>query len=472
MSEESRPDQASRSPLEGSEVVELSVYFRKDCGGRVVDFAREIGLELSEIDSQRRRAVVSGTAHAIENAFGISLMTEETAGGSFRTYEGSVTLPDYIIGVLGLDERPHARPHFRRKVAPSVSYTPPQVSECYGYPAGTSGAGQHAAVIELGGGYVEDDLEVYFAGLGLPVPTVTAVSIDGGTNAPTGDSSGPDAEVMLDLEVLGSVAPGVVIDAYFAPNTDRGFADALSQAIHASSPSYSAISVSWGGPEESYSAMERATFESVLADAAALGVTVFVAAGDSGSSDGVEGGLAHVDYPAASPWVTACGGTRLEMELGTIISETVWNDLPTGGATGGGISPDFPVPAWQVVAHPPPSANPPGNVYGRGIPDVAGNADPDTGYRVRVDGIDAVYGGTSAVAPLMAALVVRMTQAVGRPLGFANPFWYEEGPRGFREVVSGSNGAYSAGPGWNPCAGWGSPKGSQLLSALTSSATK
>ena len=202
--------------------------------------------------------------------------------------------------------------------------------------------------------------------------------------------------------------------------------------------------------------------------AAALGITVCCAAGDRGSGDGVKDGKAHVDFPASSPYVLACGGTRLESTNNTVTREVVWNDGPDS-ATGGGISDVFGLPTWQANAGVPPSIN--DQHVGRGVPDVAGNADPQTGYKVHVDGQDTVIGGTSAVAPLWAGLIALINQQRGQPLGYLNPILCQHYPqlvqaRALRSVTSGTNGGYSAGPGWNACTGLGTPDGTRLLDIL------
>jgi kumamolisin len=225
------------------------------------------------------------------------------------------------------------------------------------------------------------------------------------------------------------------------------------------------ISISWGGPESTYTAQAIAAFEATFTDASLSGTTVFVAAGDAGSSDGATDGLAHVDYPASSPQVVGCGGTRLQVTDGTVAAEVVWDDLPSGGATGGGVSATFPPPSWQASAGVPPSVNP-GAALGRGVPDVAGDADPASGYQIRVDGTDTVVGGTSAVAPLYAALAAIAVARAAKPLGFINATLYALSDRGFRDITEGTNGAYSARAGWDPCTGLGSPKAAELLAAL------
>ena len=210
--------------------------------------------------------------------------------------------------------------------------------------------------------------------------------------------------------------------------------------------------------------------EQAFQAAAAMGVTVTVAAGDNGSSDGVTDGLAHVDFPASAPHALACGGTRLELNNGQISSETVWNDSPGSDAGGGGISGVFPVPDYQQNANIPPSANPTHDV-GRGVPDVCGDADPDTGYSVRVDGQTLTVGGTSAVAPLWAGLVALLNQSLGQPVGFLQPFLYSPaGIAALHDITSGNNGAYSAQTGWDACTGLGSPDGAEILAGLQQAA--
>ena len=152
-----------------------------------------------------------------------------------------------------------------------------------------------------------------------------------------------------------------------------------------------------------------------------------------------------------------------------IDGEVVWNE-PNDGATGGGVSDQFPLPSYQENAGVPPSANSNKNV-GRGVPDVAGDADPATGYSVRIDGEDTVIGGTSAVAPLYAGLVALLNQSLGKPVGFLNPIIYGLSSQSgvFRDITSGNNGAYSAGPDWDACTGLGVADGTKLLQALSKS---
>jgi Predicted protease len=432
---------------------------------RLRSFSRQHGLRELACEPERRTLHLSGTVQSLQQAFGVQLGHYElTPGGTpCVCCAQAPTLPDpAVIAVLGLDRRPVAQPHFRiARAQPSTTYTPIQVGQLYNFPAGTDGNGQTIAIIELGGGYQQADLDTYFKSLGLVTPSITAVSVDGGSNTPGGAA---DAEVMLDIEVCGSLAPAATLVVYFAPNTDQGFYNAISQAAHSSSQPAAAMSISWGGPEDSWSTTSRNAMETALEDAAALGVTVTVACGDNGSSDGESDGLPHVDFPASSPSVLACGGTELAGSGSKISSEVVWNETAGNeGATGGGVSAVFALPTWQANAGVPAAA---GGFAGRGVPDIAGNADPLTGYAVRVDGQDEVVGGTSAVAPLWAALVARLNQQLGRAVGAVNATLYGLGNSAFRDITQGNNGSYAAGPGWDACTGLGSPDGQALLGAL------
>jgi kumamolisin len=452
---------------------------------KVEAFAAANNLRVAHVSAARRSIWLSGTAAVMSAAFGVTLQEYSLpGGGTYRGLDGEIFIPadltGIIVGVFGLDNRPQARPCFRLRqgpidppahlppaAQPAQQFTPDQVARLYDFPTGVDGTGQCIGIIELGGGYNTSDLKTYFDGLGLKVPSISSVSVDGGKNTPSGDPNSADGEVTLDIQVAGAVAPGAKIVVYFCPNTSQGFLDGVTQAVHDTVNKPSVISISWGGPESGWTAQAMEQFDQAFQDAAAVGVTVCIAAGDNGSDDGVGDGQAHVDFPASSPNALACGGTTLDVSGGRITSEVVWNDGSSGGATGGGISDQFPLPSYQQGAGVPPSVNPGGRV-GRGLPDVAANADPNTGYEVRIDGSSAVVGGTSAVAPLWAGLVALLNQALGKPVGFLNPNLY--GPvqqaGSFRDITSGNNGAYSAGTGWDACTGWGVADGAKVLAAL------
>src|SRR5690349_20456822 len=381
------------------------------------DVLGRFGIQVTGADARARRVTVAGPISAFSAAFGASLRLVNTphpaSGGraaQHRYRVGGLHVPaelnGVVVAVLGLDDRPQATPQLRRapgitteaaEVTAPTSYSPVQVAQAYNFPATTDGTGQTLAIIELGGGFGADDLDAYFSGLGIATPSVTAVGVDGGSNVAGRDPHGADGEVLLDIEVAGAVAPGARQVVYFAPNSDRGFVDAVSAAVYAD-PTPTAVSISWGQAEDSWTGQARAALDQAFADAAALGVTVTAAAGDNGSGD----------------------------RLGD----------------------------------------------GRAVADVAGNADPETGYQVRVDGQPQVVGGTSAVAPLWAALICRMAQATGKSFGLIQPLLYAgvssgTTPAGFRDITEGNNGAYQAGPGWDACTGLGVPDGTALAGRLS-----
>lgn len=446
-------------------------------------FADEHALSVEAVDEAARTVTLSGTTTAMNAAFGVSLGRFAASGGveSYRGRTGEIELPasllEFVQAVLGLDDRPAARPHFQIRPQPVAggdvdlqaaagTFFPNELAKIYDYPSGT-GSGQTVALIELGGGYRSADLTAYFRSLGIRKPSVTAVRVDGARNAPTGDPNGADGEVVLDIEVVGAVAPRAKIAVYFAPNTTRGFYDAIAAAVHDARRKPSVISISWGQAESGWTPAAIDAYDQLFADAGALGITVLAAAGDAGSSDGTSDGRAHVDFPASSPHVLGCGGTALVAHGNSIVRETVWNDDARTSATGGGVSDHFALPAYQAGSSVPPSANPDRRV-GRGVPDVAGVADPRTGYAVRVDGHDLVFGGTSAVAPLWAGLVARLNQKLKRRVGPLHGRLYAgTGSSACRDITSGDNGQYHAASGWDPCTGWGSPSGNAMLCALT-----
>ena len=443
-------------------------------------FAAEFGLTIEKDTPkpERRTVLVSGSVANMQKAFGVQLKQVTDGATSYRVREGAIYIPAELLGkivaVLGLDNRPQARAHFQmQKSAPpepggailphgaqaAASYTPVQVAALYGFPT-TGATGQTIGIIELGGGYKTADITAYFKSLGIKAPTVTAVSVDGGKNKSDGPN-GADGEVMLDIEVAAAVAPGAKIVVYFAPNTDQGFIDAIASAVHDTKNKPSVISISWGGPENSWTQQSLTALDAACQSAAALGITITAASGDNGSTDGTSANVA--DFPASSPHVLACGGTKLVGSGSAITSEVVWNDNPTSSATGGGVSTNFPLPTWQANANVPKN----GTYAGRGVPDVAGDADPNTGYNIRVDGSNYVIGGTSAVAPLWAGLIAVANAANRKSAGFVHPtVYFTKGKAAFRDITQGNNGGYTARPGWDPCTGLGSPIGAKIVALL------
>jgi len=432
---------------------------------KVEAFAHKYLLSTAGIDLARRSVMLTGKLSDFETAFNIKFQTHS----SYRNFSPDVQIPDelkdIIVGVFGLQNKPIARPMFQvaKKNGKIVShaeapqaFTPDQLSKIYGFPQNVNGSGECIAIIELGGGFRTADIANYFKSLNITAPKVKAIAVDGGTNSPT-TADGADGEVMLDIEVAGAVAPGANIVVYFTTNTDQGFLDAITTAIHDTTNKPSVISISWGSAEVNWTQQAMDNFNEAFKTAASLGVSICIASGDSGSSDGETDGKVHVDFPASSPYALACGGTSLTVNNNVITSEVVWHDSNTS-ASGGGVSSYFPLPDYQASANVPLEIDT--QFKGRGVPDVAADADPDTGYKVLVDGQELVIGGTSAVAPLMAGLIALLNQQNGKPSGYIHPQLYST-PGLCRDITGGNNKTtsadtgYTAGPGWDACSGWG-----------------
>lgn len=479
-----RTEESDRGHLSHEEYEERCGASQEDLD-LVRQFAAEYGLRVVEASSAKRLVRLTGAAKQLNRAFGVTLMEFERRGGSHRGHYGDVHLPEHlhkiVVGVLGLDDRPMARRHARKarqiqqKAAvgpdnlPPGAFTPPQIAQVYDFPPGLDGEGQCIAIIELEGGYRQEDFETYFQGLGIALPEIVAV----GKNDP-GPRHKPhraNMEVALDVEVAGAVAPKAKHVLYFAEgNTGSGFVNVVNEAIQDRVHRPSVISISWGAPEVAWPERGALIMNHVVESAAALGITVLIASGDSGASEGLKDGRIAPSFPASIPSATCCGGTRLTASNSRYEGEAAWGPpFSKRGATGGGVSCYFPLPAYQremsVPLVPKLGARP--GFEGRGIPDVAGVADPDTGYLIFVNGEWTVKGGTSAVAPLWAALIAIINQRLGRRVGFLNPVLYSlRGGDVLRQIISGQNGYYHAGPGWNACTGLGSPIGSALLNAL------
>jgi kumamolisin len=243
--------------------------------------------------------------------------------------------------------------------------------------------------------------------------------------------------------------------------------------VHDTTNKPSVISISWGSAEPNWTSQAVSAMNSALQDAISLNVAVFVAAGDNLSTDSLTDGAVHVDFPASSPYAIGCGGTRLDAAGTQINDEVVWNDGTSG--TGGGISALFPVPSFQQTLTLPPNAST--GATGRGVPDVAGNASPETGYSIVVNGQTETVGGTSAVAPLWAGLTALINQQNAAPAGFFLPTLYANAATAMRQITSGTNvpsdgsPGYTAGPGWNACTGLGVPNGAAVASVLAPAAS-
>jgi kumamolisin len=454
-------------------------------------FAQQHNLMVVHRSAAERSVVLKGKLGDLLAAFHADVRLYHHASGTYRGRRGEITLPaelrPIVTGVFGFDTRPkHRAPHRTKSAAHSgpggengVAAT--EFAARYNFPASSGGValdgtGQTIAIIELGGGYQNSDLAMFFSEIGIVAPKVASISVDHAGNDPTTADSA-DGEVMLDIEVAGAVAPRANIAVYFAPNNngDKGFIDAISAAVHDSERKPSVISISWGGPEVATDQQGVNAYHELFAAAGALGITVCVASGDHGTADldaSDWDGKLHVDHPACDDLVLACGGTQIENGV-----DVVWNDgtpfdvnaLGGGGwASGGGISEVFQVPSYQADVNKQNSLD--NGKPGRGVPDIAMSA---TNYFTRVDTSEGASGGTSAVAPLMAALVARLNQAKQKNVGFLNPFLYANVAKGVvHDVTSGTNAiggnvpGYQAGPGWDACTGLGTPDGSAILENL------
>jgi kumamolisin len=459
---------------------------------KVIAFAHQHQLTVVESNAAKRTVKLAGTVQAFSNAFDVQLDQYQHATMTYRGRTGSISIPQeldgIVTGVFGLDNRPFAKPHNKRMTprgaagAQFQGFSPLTVANLYNFPAG-DGTGQTVGIIELGGGYRPADLSAYFKAIGVSEPTVVPASVDHGHNKPGSDA---DDEVALDIEVVGAIVPKAKIVVYFAPSpSDQHFGDAILDAVHDTVNKPSVISISWGGPEDGATGQFVDDVNSALEDAQNLGITVLVASGDNGAAD--EGpnewdGKAHVDFPSSSPLVLACGATTINTSGTTLQGEAAWNQgvadtdpqVDSFGSVGGGISDvTTQVPAWQAGLNMPANVN--GSGPGRGVPDVTGDGDPQSGYKIIVDGQGGVIGGTSAVAPLWAGLITRINQQMGHHAGFVNPTLYAN-PAAFNDVQLGSNRVssqgghedlgYDATRGWDACTGLGSPIGTAVAAAL------
>jgi kumamolisin len=486
--------------------VEVEATFGADPAdiAKVEAYARTSGLIVLESHVARRSVLLSGTVDQFNAAFGVELKQFETPSEHYRGQEGPVHVPPeldgIVVGVFGLENRRVGKPHIRRPKQPLAvsgdglpdnTYFPPELATIYNFPSNLDGSGECIGIFvfnDQGGGYSLQAIQKYFSQVLVPpltVPEVVNVVVMGKGNdphfiPPQQQSNSPDStvEVMLDIQMAGSLAPGAKLVMYFTDFTRQGWVNAISQAVNDTTNNPSVLSISYGNPEDASELFPGDMVEVVsgtLETAKAKGITVCVASGDNGSTDGVADGNQHVDFPASSPWVLGCGGTTLKSSNGRRTSETVWNQDESGGgaggASGGGVSTVFGPPdsAYQADAGVP---SPSSGTGGRGVPDVSGLADPNTGVQV----VDVrgdfdkqnTSGGTSATAPLWAALIARINQGLQARTGFLNTLLYTKFSTGVLfDVTEGDNGNFQAGPGWDPCTGLGSPDGGALLNALS-----
>jgi kumamolisin len=478
---------------------------------KVTQVLKQYGMDVLGSDKAMRSMTVAGTIGTMEKCFAVKLFRYSHAEGDYRGRSGMLQIPTELNGIVtavfGLDTRRviHRRRRRPSSARPQVAmdmthatttrgFTPAQLAKLYSFPDG-DGSGQSIGILEFGGRLEPDSLEIFCQKVGVSVPNVVEVDVNGGA-ADMGDD--PTGEVMLDVEVVAGVCPKATIPVYFGPTFDeRSWVDTIDKAIHDADNNPMILSISWGnsedGPTSAWQGISIDHINDSLQEAAMMGVTVCVAAGDDGSDDQGGDGKAHVDFPSSSPFVLAVGGTDLRVRNGSA-TERVWKDgdglrSDGGGATGGGVSVLFARPSFQsdITIQ---SVNP-GAGQGRVVPDVAAHAQSDgqrTGYFFVVDGpngpIATVNGGTSASAPLWAALIARINavlqkeKGADKRAGYVTPVFYQPGPGGkpvgataCKDITAGDNisaaiGGYSATPGYDACTGWGSPIGTKLLDAL------
>jgi kumamolisin len=351
--------------------------------------------------------------------------------------------------------RPNVKPYFKlarigaapRTAAVGGPWNVPDLCAAYNWPTGLVGGGV-IAIVELGGGWVQSDMIQFFQGIGQPVPQITDISVDATKNTPDPSPNSADGEVALDIEV----AAAAYYVATETPATIRVYwtQDIAAGVRAATADGCDVCSISWGADEANWGAQAGQDMEQAATAATAAGMVVLAASGDNDSSDGGPN-PANVDLPASAPHVIGCGGTNK-----TATTETVWNNdpgNPSGQGTGGGFSTLFPLPDWQIGAP---------NGPGRMVPDVAADADPNTGYNIVLHGAPMAIGGTSAVAPLYAGLIA----AFGTKLGWITPQLYQNQVC-FNDITQGDNGKYRADRGPDPCTGLGSPIGTKLAELLT-----
>jgi kumamolisin len=490
---------------------------------KVRAFAQHFRLRVKEVLPAERTVILVASAAAFATAFRVELRTHHFPNGSsYRVHEGCISIPAelsrIVVGVFGLDNRPAVSRRARFKPAPEAgvaaenpglltAFFPNQLAKIYRFPEGVDGKGQTIGIVEVGGGFRRSDLAAYFKRAGVKnLPKIVVAKGRGlGKNVPQPYSQSPeppDLEVLLDMEIIGTVAPGAKMVMYFPKDSsEQHLLGAVRAAVRDSSADQSILSLSWGdaefepGGEAGLNRQFQDHLNEVLETAAYRGITVCVASGDY-SSAGMPSNdpqhpwdrKAHVSFPASSPFVLACGGTHVieptdaNLISGANLREEAWHPEPKpwypdpNTGTGGGISRYFPLPLYQrgTVKH---SAVNPNAGTGRGVPDVAADAAAESGYQVLVDdqwypdqnGSRPPLWGTSAAAPLWAGLIALLNQSLRTRLGFVNPLLYKltASSGAFHDVTLGNNGDYRCARGWNACTGLGTPNGQNLLNALS-----
>lgn len=444
---------------------------------RLRRFAKRQHMTVKAVDFLGRTVTLRAKAVDAERAFSTKLLWIDD-GGDRRYYPRRAPrlprqLKSIAHAVLGLDTRKPRLSRLRENadvMDDGSGLFPSEIARLYGLTAAGRGAGQCIAIIEPAGGYRSDDLAKACEAMRIPVPQILDIDVGNGRNTP-GINAKADAEVALDIQVVAGVAPEARIVVYFTELSEPGLVAGVSRAVHGPERPH-VIIITWGEPETSWPGESRLGLDPVLQDAVRLGITVLATAGDDLAWERMGGDKVYVNYPASSPYVLGCGGTSISLSADrtAIVNEVVWNDRGLRG-TGGGISEEYLVPAFQAGAHMPGSLN--DGKAGRGVPDVAAAAAQVNGYRMFLNGGPIIASGTSAVAPLWGAFIALLNAERGHALGFVNDRLYQL-PNLLKPITAGDNIdavsglGYRAGPGWNACTGLGTPNGAAIIAALAS----
>jgi kumamolisin len=419
-----------------------------------------------------------GTVAQLQRVFGTTFARVQFRGEEHTSAVTAPSLPadiaEPVQSINGLQPHLHPTRHLVPKATAGaqklINNAPPYyVSEiANAYDASTAnGAGQKIGIV-IDTFPNDTDLTAFWADNGVPqsLNNIEKVPVFPGRSLPA-----PSGEETLDVSWSSGIASGAKIRIYAVADSQL-LTSELDQAYQyiindlPNQPELHQISMSYGLGETYLSSGQLDTDDGYFATIAGNGVTLFAASGDGGSnpdSNGNYGGPLQVENPASDPNVTGVGGTSLRLNSnGSVSSETVW--FNSSGASGGGQSQDFSRPTWQ-----PGSGTIPGN--GRLVPDVALDADPNTGVFLILNRSQAQIGGTSVGAPVWAGICARINQVRagnGAPsLGLLGAKIYPLlGSSSFRDITSGSNGAYSAGPGFDLCTGIGVPDVNNQINAL------
>lgn len=452
---------------------------------RVQAWLRRQGLIVTSASANGLQVSAVGSAAHLSRAFHTSLWHYRQGDRSFDANRGPLSLPAALSGIVGgvagLDSRSvevnagFQVGHRAPGGGPDGGYTPGEVAQLYDLAPlqgrGLNGQGQTVAILTHSD-YSDADLRQFNQEYNLDPTLPTRVAVDGGAAL----DPESQAESEMDAEIVHEIAPRASILEYLADNSAAGTIAMYNRVV--SERKAQVITTSWGANERALSSSQVKAIDSALKEAAAQGQTVLAASGDQGAYDEAQAphgdpNLLEVDFPASDPWVTGVGGTTLQAGSGGLYgSEAAWSDTLREVGSGGGLSILFPRPAYQAG---PGVQNQYSNTM-RQVPDVAGDADPHTGFSVYTMDHAAswlVAGGTSASAPLWAGMVVLANQALGHPLGFLNPTLYAlaaQPPAGasppLHDITQGNNLYYHATPGWDFATGLGSLDGVALLTAL------